>query len=526
MAKSRYTGWVQRKSITFKGGYISMLNRINILFFALLLAILVAVSGKTEQIVYADPDLPTTGFEDSDGAEWTTLEEEIDYLDEIAAMSDRVKITQEGSSVLGKPIHLIRVGNPLLTDEEIANGRNIFIMGTPHGNEPAGREMSLKLIRDLAFTDDPQLLELLNKSTVLFAPTPNPDGREANRRTNDWGLDNNRDNLNITSPENEFVANILSYYKPDMTVDLHERPSGTSPDIEALWPRNLNVDEELRQLNIKLVEDYVFPSAQGDGWTTGLYGSPGGAGGEDERILRNIGGLRNGIGLLTESAGNAPKLDRVDMQESVTKAALNFYYDYFDEIATVREGAKERRAQDGIDPNVPFYLDGADNWDPTMILESKPMGYLFTDDKASEVERHFSWFNMEVEHLETGAFVTMNQPMMTVVPLLFDERAKYNEVSALPLYSLSNPGTAENLKEQIKHFTNEGAFDNEEDSRTLTTHVSAVDKFEKGEAADKVLKHMETFKLILEEQNNSSAISEEAYNNLIEYADFLIAKWN
>lgn len=501
-----------------------MFKQINILLIALLFTALFPININAEQLVQIDE--PTTGFEDNGGSDWTTLQEEIDFLNEIAAISDRVTVTQEGTSVLGKPIHLVRVGDPLKTDEEIAKGRNMFIMGTPHGNEPAGREMSMKLIRDLAFTEDPEMLDLLNKSTILFTPTPNPDGRDENKRTNDWGLDNNRDNLNITSPENELIAGVLSYYQPDITVDLHERPTGTTPDIEALWPRNLNVDEDLRELNVKLVEDYVFPSAQEDDFTTGIYGSPGGAGGEDERILRNMGGLRNGLSLLTESAGNAPKLERVEMQESVTKGALNFYYDYFDEIKTVREGAKERRAQDGIDPSVPFYLDGADNFEPTNVLETKPMGYLFSEEQANQANRHFNWFNLNTEKLNKGVFLTMNQSMMTVVPLLFDERAKYTEVSALPLYNLSNPGTVSNFKKQVEHFIKEDAFSKQKDSRQLIMHLSAVDKLEQSENADKVIKHMESLKLILDQQIEENLISDEAYDNLTKYANYIIEKWN
>ena len=501
-----------------------MLKKLKMFSAFLILATLISVTGIGAESAVAAEDLPTTGFEDRDGSSWTTLEEEIEFLNKVAALSDRVRITQEGTSVLGKPIYLIRVGNPLLTDEAIANGRNIFIMGTPHGNEPAGREMSLTLIRDLALTEDPEMLELLNKATILFTPTPNPDGRQDNRRTNDWRLDNNRDNLNITSPENEFMAGVLNYFSPDITVDLHER-GGSNPNIEGLWPRNLNVDNELRELNIKMVEDYVFPVANADGWTTGLYGSPGGAGGEDERILRNLGALRGGLTLLTESGTAMPLADRVSMQRSVTNGALKFYVENYEEIATVRAGAKERRAADGIDPSVPFYLDGADNWAPKMVLETKPMGYLLTEDQANDVSKHVNLFSMETENVANGVFVSMNQPMMTVIPLLFDERAKYNEISALPLYSLSNPGTAANLNEQVNHFINEGAFKNQMASRTLTMHLTAVDRFESIEAADKVLKHMETFKIILNQQKASGTISNEAFNNLTTYADFLIEKW-
>lgn len=504
-----------------------MFKRVNALIVMVMLSALfpMSVGAKSIDAQQDEIDLPTTGFENSHGEDWTSLEEEIEFLREIEELSDRVRVTQEGSSVLGKPIHLIRVGDPLLTDEEIANGRNIFIMGTPHGNEPAGREMSLLLIRELAFTEDPEMLELLSKSTLLFAPTPNPDGREANRRTNDWGLDNNRDNLNITSPENEFIAGVLNYFSPDLTIDLHERPSGSSPDIEALWPRNLNVDNDLRELNITLVEDYVFPAAIEDGWTTGVYGRPGGAGGEDERILRNLGALRHGLTLLTESAGQADKVDRVAMQRSVTNGALQFYLDYFDDIKTTRDGAKERRAADGIDPSVPFYLDGADNWEPTMVLENKPMGYLLTDEQTEAVSKHLELFSIASQELPYGTFIPMNQPMMTVIPLLFDGRAKYYELETLPLYSLTDPGTVKNLREQVEHFNSIDAFSNQEGYRKLIMHLHAVEQFEASEDANKVTKHLESFKLLLDYQYEEEMMTAEAYDNLLTYTDFLLEKW-
>src|SRR5699024_9895639 len=120
-------------------------------------------------------------------------------------------------------IYLVRVTDGPKTDEEIQEGRKIFVMGTPHGNEPAGRESALEFIRDLAFADDPEMLELLSKGTILFTPTSNPDGREANTRGNADGLDNNRDNLNLTSPEGQTLARTLNYFEPEITLDLHER---------------------------------------------------------------------------------------------------------------------------------------------------------------------------------------------------------------------------------------------------------------------------------------------------------------
>jgi len=505
-----------------------MLKKLNILFVILLTTTLFSVtnvSAESNANVIAEEDLPTTGFEDRDGESWTTLEEEAELFEQLEQMSDRIRVTEHGESVLGEPIWLVRVTNgEHRTDEEIANGRKIFVMGTPHGNEPAGRDASLSFIRDLAFTDDPEMLDLLDEATILFTPTSNPDGRAANTRGNATGLDNNRDNLNLTSPEGQTLAKTLNYFKPEITLDLHER-SAEGAQVQILWPRNLNLDNTLHDFNQSMIEDYVMPYLEEAGWTSELYGTPGGAGGEDERILRNTGGLRHGLSILVESYSRGEMTERVQVQRDTTEAVIRFWKEKFDEIPGIMEGSRVNRAADGIDPTVPFYLDGADNWPPTMVLEKKPMGYLLTDEQANDVTRHLELFSIQNEEVNNGVFVSMNQPMMTVVPLLFDERAKYNEISALPLYSLPNPGTASNMKNQVNHFINESAFSSDADSRKLTMHLTAVAIYEEKGQANKVIKHMETFDLMLDHMKDNEGITDEAFNNLKTYSEFLITKW-
>jgi len=43
-----------------------------------------------------------------------------------------------GESAEGRPMHLVKVGYPE-PKADVANGRNIFIVGTFHGNEPSVR---------------------------------------------------------------------------------------------------------------------------------------------------------------------------------------------------------------------------------------------------------------------------------------------------------------------------------------------------------------------------------------------------
>src|SRR5699024_8406572 len=116
------------------------------------------------------------------------------------------------------------------------------------------------------------------------------DGREADTRRNADDIDTNRDHHLLETAEATTVAEIIGEYDPQMVLDLHER-SADGPDVEMLWPRNLNVDEALQQLNQELVEDHLFPELAAEGYSTGLYGEPGGVGGGDERISRNVFGL-------------------------------------------------------------------------------------------------------------------------------------------------------------------------------------------------------------------------------------------
>src|SRR5699024_12851978 len=120
-------------------------------------------------------------------------------------------------------------------------------------------------------TKDPETIELLNDKTLLFDQKIILYGRYANTCGNAWGLDNNRDYLKLETPEIQAIANVINTFKPDITVDAHERPrSYGDPDVELLWPRNLNVDENLRELNIEMVEDYLFPDIEDAGFSTGI----------------------------------------------------------------------------------------------------------------------------------------------------------------------------------------------------------------------------------------------------------------
>lgn len=473
-----------------------------------------------------DPDSTETGFEQRKGNGWTTPAEEAAFLETVATQSERVTYSVVGTSLEGRPIHLVKVGYPEPpSDEEIAAGRSILIQGTPHGNEPAGQEAALQLLRDLAFTDDPELLEQMRAVTILFMPIPNPDGREANTRGNAWGIDNNRDHLNLNTPEIQAVARVMNEFRPDITVDAHERPSGSSPEMEMVWPRNLNIDEALRELSKEMVLDYMMPDVEEAGFTTGVYGSPTSSTNGNERVLSNMLGLRHGVGVITESAGRSTPEDRVAMQKRSFESVMRFYRERFDDVVQAVSEAPQRRAvAGGIQES--FYLDGSDNRQPPdwAVLDPAPCGYLINTSQAKDISRHIELFSLKTDKVsENGVFVTMHQPMMTVVPFLLDERARYNEINGLALYDCSDPGAVEpplgspsvaNLNILVDRLQAEKEFRDDATARLLHTHLKTVGHYEDKGLTEKVVKHLESFKQLLDHQREKELISEKAYNAL------------
>lgn len=85
--------------------------------------------------------------------------------------------------------------------------------------------------------------------------------------------------------------------------------------------------------------------------------------------------------------------------------------------------------------------------------------------------------------------------------------------------------TAAGTKARVERYAKEGAFKSDRDARALTTHLTAVSLYEEKGQAEKASKHMEGFKVLLEQQKTNGSISEKAYHFLKADTDALIAKW-
>jgi hypothetical protein len=330
-----------------------------------------------------------------------------------------------------------------------------------HGNEPAGREACLRVLRDLAFTDDEELIEQLRGQRILFVPSANPDGRAADTRENSAGVDINRDHLNLQSPEAKAVASVVRDWRPEMVLDLHEYgpsvPALYDDELLYLWPRNLNVDQKIHDLAHAFANEWVEPKSEEAGYSADEYGQyeladqdiHQSAGDGDEGIARNAMGLRHSLGILIETAvtqdpRNGPdeitseaavNLRRVEAHVLVSNIALGFMRETGRDVAGATKGAWKLAVKEGRSQKGAVYFGGADNQEPSeeQVVDPPPCMYSLSKQQLSELDETLRLLGVMFRpDGGGGAFVPMGQPMKTLIPLLLDERGARHSVAGEP----------------------------------------------------------------------------------------------
>ena len=121
--------------------------------------------------------------------------------------NDRPRRLLLGRSREGRPIHAYRIGNPA--------ARKLLVVGTVHGNEPAGMAVTRRLLRV-----SPPL-----RAELWIVPDLNPDGRAARTRANAAGVDLNRDFGRFSQPETRIARALIRRLRPWLSVWFHQ-PQG------------------------------------------------------------------------------------------------------------------------------------------------------------------------------------------------------------------------------------------------------------------------------------------------------------
>lgn len=291
--------------------------------------------------------------------ETTVYHEVVQLVERAAALSDRVHATRFGTTVEGRPLPLVVVGD--VPDARPASvmsaGRiRIWLQANIHGGEVCGKEALLMLLRDLVTGAHEDWLSSL---ILLIAPIYNADGNERmapdNRpyqlgpvggmgtRRNAQGLDLNRDHMKLESPEARALVRAYHDYDPQVVIDLHTT-NGTQHAYHLTYAPPLHpntypaIDALLRDEWLPAVTDAVRAS---DGWEFYHYGNvPRAAGVEPSwrtfdhrpRFNNNYVGLRNRIALISEAYAYASFEERVAATLRFVEESLAFAHAHAERI--------------------------------------------------------------------------------------------------------------------------------------------------------------------------------------------------
>ena len=231
---------------------------------ALLLCAAAALPAVSADVPTPESVLGFSVGEDRKLADWTQI---VGYFQKLAATSPRVKVENVGPTTEGNPFLVVtitseanmarleeirranlRLADPRTLSEDdaralIESGKTIVALNHGiHSTEVGASQTSMETAYALATGQDPDTLDILDKTVIVMLPSHNPDGTQ---KVVDWyrkslgtpweggqipflyhkytGHDNNRDWYMFTQVETQLtVKHLYDRWRPQVVHDLHQ----------------------------------------------------------------------------------------------------------------------------------------------------------------------------------------------------------------------------------------------------------------------------------------------------------------
>jgi hypothetical protein len=290
-----------------------------------------------------------TRAERSEFTETSRYDDVISFLDVVDRESPLVHVTSFGYSFEGRSLPLAVVGKVADAKAETvrASGRlRVYIQANIHAGEVEGKEAALALIRELARGGHANWLDSM---VLLVNPIYNADGNEKvtltsrgfqhgpmggqGTRANAQGLNINRDNIKLDTPEARSMVRLLNAFDPHVMIDLHTtNGSRHAYHLTYETPNNPAVDPAIVAEGRAWMGALRAAIKKTDGWEFHAYGNVSGE--PPDRIWRtvedlprythNYWGVRNRIGILSETYSYLPFRDRVITNQRFLEELLGY----------------------------------------------------------------------------------------------------------------------------------------------------------------------------------------------------------
>ena len=302
------------------------------------------------------------------------------FIDQLKKSSRFIRTENLATSIEGREIPLMIIGNPLpASPEDLINDKRIvvYIQADIHAGEVEGKEATLMYVRDLLRDRNP---ELLKNVVLLICPLFNADGNEKisplNRtyqngpvngvgvRYNGQFLDLNRDAMKAESPEVRGVLkNIFNKWDPAVFMDCHTTDGSYHVEPTTFcWMVNPNGDNSLiaymrdkmmPDMSKTLTEKYKTENCfygefidmldPDKGWVLDA---------SEPRYMVNYAGLRNRLGILNENYVYADFKSRVMGCYYLIHSLLDYTSAHKSEIENMLKEADKKTIARGADPAV------------------------------------------------------------------------------------------------------------------------------------------------------------------------------
>ncbi|RMG49949.1 MAG: peptidase M14 [Acidobacteria bacterium] len=313
---------------------------------------------------------PLSRAERTDYRETSRYGDVVAFLDALARLSDRVQVTDFGTTVEGRRLPLVILADPPIYQPVQAWASDklvVFVMANIHAGEVEGKEACLHLMRAIALGG---LRSLLDDLIILMAPIYNADGNErisprhrpqqkgpvggVGIRFNAQGLDLNRDYMKLESPEaRALVRHVFNSWDPALVVDLHTTDGShhgyaltyapplnpnTHPALidylrDEMLPTITGVMDERHHFKTYYYGNFIDPNDPSKGWRTFDH---------RPRLGNNYVGLRNRLTILSEAYAYKDFRTRIEATERFVQSILEYSAAHADEMrALVRRVDRE-----------------------------------------------------------------------------------------------------------------------------------------------------------------------------------------